>query len=434
MTRTRRLAASVALLAAAGLAILLVFTAVQSFPQGLLAALCLVLAGFAGTQGLRRRRTARITLLAVAAILAIGSLLLLVIEGLLLEISIAVLLIAVMAIAGRRAFEPVAQLETADPPQHPVVIFNPKSGGGKAISNNLATEATARGIEAIELHPGDDIVQLVNDAVARGADALAAAGGDGTQALVATIAAEHDLPFACIPAGTRNHFALDLGVDRDDVVGALDAFVNGNERRVDLAELNGRVFVNNVSLGVYASAVQREAYRDAKASTLLDTVPDVIGPGQQGGAELRWLGPDGTPHGSTAVLLVSNNPYRMGTLIGSGTRQRLDLGVLGIVATRDQGNSGNGRQRLRLWSAWQCPEFTVESDQPVPVGVDGEALMMEPPLQFRIRPQALRVRIAPQHPGASPSSGAPTGIRDAFSRLARIASGTSLDVDPEQRD
>ena len=307
------------------------------------------------------------------------------------------------------------------------MIWNPKSGGGKALSNNLAAEAAARGIEAIELQRGDDIVQLVNDAVARGADALAAAGGDGTQALVASIAAQHDLPFACIPAGTRNHFALDLGVDRDDVVGALDALVNGLERRVDLAELNGRVFVNNVSLGVYASAVQRDKYRDAKISTLLDTVPDVIGTASPPASELRWVGPDARTHGSTAVLLVSNNPYRIGTLIGSGTRPQLDRGVLGIVATRERAKSSGGGSRLRLWSAWQQPSFTVESDQPVPVGVDGEALVMDAPLEFRIRPRALRVRIAQQHPGASPSSGMPTGPLDAVVRLARIATGAQSD-------
>ena len=430
MTRARRLAAAAALLAAAGLVVLLVVMAMQSFPQGLLAALCLFAAGIAGIEGLRRRRTARTAFVTLAAVLAIGSVVLLVAENLLLDIAVAALLLALMAVAGRRAFEPVPQLQAVDPPRHPVVIWNPKSGGGKALSNNLAAEAAARGIEAIELHQGDDIVQLVNDAVDRGADALAAAGGDGTQALVATIAAEHDLPFACIPAGTRNHFALDLGVDRDDVVGALDAFVNGGERRVDLAELNGRVFVNNVSLGVYASAVQRDAYRDAKVSTLLDTVPDVIGPTSESSEELRWVGPDGVTHGSTAVLLVSNNPYRLGKLIGSGTRPQLDLGVLGIVATRERGNTSGGvGQRLRLWSAWNRPDFTVESDQPVPVGVDGEALVMEPPLRFHVRPRALRVRIAPQHPGASPSSGAPTGIRDALRRLARIASGTPPDDD-----
>src|SRR5204862_1139556 len=111
--------------------------------------------------------------------------------------------------------------------------------------------------------------------------------GDGTQAIVASIAAGHGIPYACIPAGTRNHFALDLGVDRDDVVGALDAFVDGGERRVDLAEVNGQVFVNNVSLGVYAEAVQDEGYRDAKLRTIVDTAPRLLGPQAQR-LDLQW--------------------------------------------------------------------------------------------------------------------------------------------------
>ena len=106
------------------------------------------------------------------------------------------------------------------------------------------------------------------------------AGGDGSQAVVAAIAAEHELPYACIPSGTRNHFALDLGVDREDVVGALDALVDGaGERYVDLGEVNGRVFVNNVSLGVYAEAVSQDSYREAKLRTLLDTLAETLGPG-----------------------------------------------------------------------------------------------------------------------------------------------------------
>ena len=172
----------------------------------------------------------------------------------------------------------VAELPRAPAPLRPVLFFNPKSGGGKAGKFALASEARSRGIEPIELGPPWDLERLVRDAVAGGADGLAMAGGDGSQAIVAAIAAELSLPYACIPAGTRNHFALDLGVDRDDVVGALDAFVDGGERRVDLAEVNGRVFVNNVSLGLYADAVQREGYREAKLRTILDTVPDVLGP------------------------------------------------------------------------------------------------------------------------------------------------------------
>ena len=209
-----------------------------------------------------------------------------------------------------------------------MLLYNPKSGGGKAERFSLADEARSRGITPVELTPGADLAQLVRDAVADGADALAMAGGDGSQAVVAAIASELDLPYACIPAGTRNHFALDLGVDRDDVVGALDAFVDGGERRVDLAEVNGRVFVNNVSLGLYAEAVQRPGYREAKLRTLLDTVPDVMGP-NSAGLDLAWTGPGGHEHHSGAAVLVSNNRYRLGTAVGSGTRPRIDDGLLG---------------------------------------------------------------------------------------------------------
>ena len=165
-----------------------------------------------------------------------------------------------------------------------MLFFNPRSGGGKAERFGLAAEAQKRGIEAVELAPGKDLEELARSAVAGGADALAMAGGDGSQAIVAAVAAEHSLPFACVPAGTRNHFALDLGVDREDVVGALDAFVDGGERVVDLADVNGRVFVNNVSLGIYAEAVQQPGYRNAKLRTLLDTIPDAVSSNAPGSA------------------------------------------------------------------------------------------------------------------------------------------------------
>lgn len=412
----RRAAAAVAFLALVAAIVTLLIGVVRSFPEGPLLVLLVLAAGGVAIDGLRRRGPLRLlesgaaaTLLALAVVLAVvwhsGA-----------AVIVAALLLVVGAAAGRRAFAARGIHPPVPRPSHPVVIWNPRSGGGKAARADLAAEAAARGIESVELRPGDDLVALVEDAVARGADALAAAGGDGTQALVATIAAREGLPFACIPAGTRNHFALDLGVDRDDVVGALDAFVDGGERVVDLAEVNGRVFVNNASLGVYAAAVQRDAYRGAKASTLLDTVPEAFGKGSGAeggatGAELRWTGPDGRPGPPAAVLLVSNNPYRLGTIVGSGTRPRMDGGELGIASIGT---------RLQRWSA---SELTVDSDAPVPIGIDGEALVMEPPLVFRSRPGALRVRIARAHPGASPSSAAPVHASGAFLALARIAAG-----------
>ena len=311
------------------------------------------------------------------------------------------LLLASVGLAGR-VFTVRVALPPAEPPKRAVVIWNPKSGGGKAVSNNLADEARARGIEPIELKPGDDLEQLVRDAVAAGADGLAAAGGDGTQALVASIAAEHDLPFACIPAGTRNHFALDLGVDRDDVVGALDAFVTGGEHRVDLAEINGRVFVNNVSLGLYAEAVQREGYRDAKLRTMLDTMPDVLGSQPDRRDErpgLAWPRRHRAPSGGGDPDLEQRLPL--------GSRR---IRAPGRASTAASSGSPSGRRpttEARRWQQWSAPDVEITSTQPVPVGVDGEALVLDPPLRFVIRPAVLRVRIAPQHPGASPTAALP---------------------------
>jgi diacylglycerol kinase family enzyme len=142
------------------------------------------------------------------------------------------------------------------------------------------------------LKPGDDLLELAEDAVARGVDVLGMAGGDGSQALIATVASRHDIAHVCIPAGTRNHFALDLGLDRDDVVGALDAFTDGRERRIDLARVNDRVFVNNASLGVYAKVVQSDAYRDAKLETWTRMLPELLGPDADP-IDLEFSTPDG---------------------------------------------------------------------------------------------------------------------------------------------
>jgi diacylglycerol kinase family enzyme len=270
--------------------------------------------------------------------------------------------------------------------------------------------------------PRRHLEQLVTDAVAAGADGLAAAGGDGTQAIVANAAARYGLPYACIPAGTRNHFALDLGVDRDDVVGALDAFVDGGEHLVDLGEVNGRVFVNNVSMGLYAEAVQSKGYRDAKIRTLLDTVPAVFGPtGSE--LDLRWVAPDGAVHASAATILVSNNAYRLGHVVGSGTRPRVDTGRLGIAVVPARSEDGAGRPGSAPLRQWSTPEFEVDSAHPVPLGIDGEAVVLEPPVRFRIRPRTLRVRISPRHPGASPSAMEPDRLADSVRALAAIAAG-----------
>ena len=219
---------------------------------------------------------------------------------------------------------------TAGPAQ-PVLLVNPRSGGGKAARFDLVAQCRARGIEAIMFEPGDDLTMLATAAVRDGADALGMAGGDGSQAAVAAVAAEHGLPYVCIPAGTRNHFALDLGIDATDVAGALDAFLDGQERRIDLGRVNGRLFVNNVAMGVYGAIVQSPAYRDHKVRTVIDMLPELVGPGAQP-FDLRFNGPDGRAHDSAALLLVSNNPYGVDPRPQRGTRGDLDGGVLGVIA------------------------------------------------------------------------------------------------------
>jgi diacylglycerol kinase family enzyme len=421
----RRLAGvvSIVLLAAAvGLAVVL---AAQGFPRGLSVLACVVVALAAAYWALLRRGFARVVGAVVAVVFMVGAVVLVVLEGrVLLDALLLAGLVGSVA-AASRAFVVHAELPAGSSLKRPVLFYNPKSGGGKADRLQVAREARARGVEPVELHLGDDLEVLVRDAIANGADAVGVAGGDGTQAIVAAIASEEGLPYVCVRAGTRNHFALDLGVDRDDVVGALDAFTKGRERVVDLAEVNGRVFVNNVSLGVYAEAVQSAGYRDAKLRTLADTVPTVLGPGGEG-LDLRFTGADGHEHKTGAVVMVSNDPYRLGRVLGSGTRPRLDGGALGITVAGEDGPRG-AHKPVEEWSA---PSFEVRSNGPVAAGIDGEAAKLDSPLRFRTRPQALRVRIAPQHPGASPSAAMPEGPWDAVRAVFRVAIHGS--PDPQQ--
>jgi diacylglycerol kinase family enzyme len=292
----------------------------------------------------------------------------------------------------RRGWEP------ADPPQRPVLFMNPKSGGGKAARADLGRRARDRGIDVIVLRPDDNFVALVGEAIGGGADALGVAGGDGSLAVVAAAAVEQRLPLICVPAGTRNHFALDLGIDRQDLVGALDAFGDhGVERSIDVAEVNGRVFLNNVSLGIYGDAVQRGSYRDAKVRTLLETTAEVLGP-SRAAPELRLVDDLGHEHRHAAVVLVSNNPYALDRPVAPGTRPRLDGGKLGIVVL-DQPRP-NADPPARVWTA---THFGVDAAGSMHAGIDGEAVELDAPLAFVIRPDALRVRISSHHPGVSPS-------------------------------
>ncbi|MEU9859874.1 diacylglycerol kinase family protein [Streptomyces sp. NPDC047971] len=294
-------------------------------------------------------------------------------------------------------------------PRKPVLIMNPKSGGGKVGRFRLVERAEELGATVHLLDPegGTDVEALAREAVADGADLLGVAGGDGTQALVAGVAAEHDLPFLVISAGTRNHFAMDLGLDRTDPARCLDALTDGEELRIDLGSVSGRPFVNTVSFGVYADIVQRPEYRDAKAGTALNLLPELL---QESGRRLDATAGDKRLTEQQAIL-VTNNPYATPDPMAAGLRPRLDRGRLGVLALRLEGAvhaadlaiRGSRSQGLNFLTARHV-EVTAGTDT-IPVAVDGEALTLPTPVVCTVRPRALRVLVPRQRPGTeAPSS------------------------------
>ena len=276
----------------------------------------------------------------------------------------------------------------ADAPQRPVLFINPRSGGGRAGRAQLAEAAREREIEPVVLKPGDDLGALADDAAAEGADVLGMAGGDGSLAVVASAASAHGIPFVCVPAGTRNHFARDLGLDPDDLVGALDAFTDALEGSIDLGDVNGRPFLNNVSLGVYGTAVQRDSYRDAKARTLFETAAEGLGP-SAALPGVRLVDDRGVVHSDPAVILVSNNPYALHRPARTGARPALDSGLLGVLVLTRPGGAPR-----RPGHGWTARYLDVTAGDAVTAGLDGEAVRLGPTVHFAIRPRALRVRIA----------------------------------------
>lgn len=423
--RRRVLAATSLVLGPVGFAMVL-YGFLHGLPQLLGAMLVLVAAGGCVWEGLGHRSVARWTWLGIAGALVVLGAVLVWASG---REVVWILIGLVVAVAGgsaagsallhapRRGGRRTLR-RSGRVPRTPVLFVNPWSGGGTAERVGLAAAARDRGIRVVELGEGDDLSALARRSIADGADCLGAAGGDGTLALVAGVAIDADVPFVCVPAGTRNHFALDLGLDRQDPIGALDAFGESYKKRIDVAEVNGRLFLNNVSVGAYGEVVADEQYRERKIGTALAKLPQLIGPDSEQ-LDLRFTDGDGLAHDSAIVVHVSNNAYELAPRPGFGTRPSLSDGLLGVVAVVHGAGLAAPVRVIR----WETPTLTLQSAAPIAAGLDGEAVELEPPARFSIRPGALRLRIPTHAMGVSPAARRPRISRRTVDHLWALSTG-----------
>jgi len=314
-------------------------------------------------------------------------------------VSLAVFAVA-YAEAARRALVSGPAAGEVAPLLRPWLLVNPRSGGGKAERFKLVAAARQRGLDVHLLTSGEDAQALASAAVAAGADALGVAGGDGSLGAVAAVAVRSQLPFVCVPVGTRNHFAADLGLDWARPRAALDA-LDGHERRVDVGTINGRAFLNNVSIGAYADLVHESTYRANRLGTAHAVLPEMLR-SDQARLDINFELPDGQPCADALVLLVANNPYGTRPLEPAG-RARLDTGLLQISVLRARTGAKIAAALARVrarghdqddWSEWTTSAFRVESPSgEIRAAVDGEAAVLVAPLDFRVWPGALRVLV-----------------------------------------
>jgi diacylglycerol kinase family enzyme len=316
-----------------------------------------------------------------------------------------------------------------------VVVMNPRSGGGKVARFRLVERAQAAGAQVRLTGPDQDPASLAAAAIAEGATILGVAGGDGTVSAVAAVAAEARRPLVVVPAGTRNHFARDLGLDLRNPASALTALRTGDAAPVDLGLVGPRVFVNNVSFGAYADALLTPGYRESKARTFAEIAPGYLDGQQSVDAVVD------TPQGpvqSPQAVLMSNNPYHISTLRHLGRRFALDTGQLGgIVLKRpagapppdplprlrrelqQQGHAGPPGEGVITWTAARITLRGTAAS--LPAGIDGEAVLLQLPIVCEIRPGALQVLLPRQRPGI-PTRPRP-GRRGTASRTADATPG-----------
>jgi diacylglycerol kinase family enzyme len=302
---------------------------------------------------------------------------------------------------------------------NPYLIINPKSGNGRATKAGIAELARERGITVLTTQKnGPDVESLARLAVQQGADMLGISGGDGSIGAAAKVALEYQLPLVVLPGGTRCHFARDLGLNPKRITDAMASF-NGTIRQIDVGDINGRIFLNNVSFGVYADIVNHPEYRDNKLAVSRQVLNEVV-EGKRQPYNLQFDNAENGQHFDQAVMvIVSANRYKTVGLLELGQRQHLDEGILQVNAVTRLNNAlvrglvkhaslhrllkkpqklkpaaeGASRQReVSGLDQWTAESFSIDSgEQSLVVGVDGEKERYETPVRVRIRPSALQV-------------------------------------------
>ncbi|MEP6811773.1 MAG: diacylglycerol kinase family protein [Actinomycetota bacterium] len=259
---------------------------------------------------------------------------------------------------------------------HAFLVINPSSGDDSPNAGELAEAARSREIDTHLLAKGDDPGEVAR---AAGAEIVGMAGGDGSLAAVAAVALDTDAAFVCVPFGTRNHFARDVGLDRNDPLAALAAFDNGVERRIDVGRANGCIFLNNVSLGIYAGLVHRREHHRRRGEALARARGLLAVAQHRHHLRVSVNGEELVAR----VLLVGNNRYEV-SLFTLGERARLDAGELQLWAAAGMFPTA--------WEERVGPQFTIELPKSrVQAAIDGEPAVLDSPLRLESLPKALRV-------------------------------------------
>jgi YegS/Rv2252/BmrU family lipid kinase len=299
------------------------------------------------------------------------------------------------------------------------VVLNAASGHGKAKkdSDRLQELFEAAGREArIDLaRNGAELRRLVGEAVESGCDTLVAGGGDGTINTAASAVVGRNITLGVLPLGTLNHFAKDLGIPLN-LDEAAKIILNGNWCRVDVGEVNGRIFLNNSSLGVYPLIVRlRERYRATlrgkwlaafwAALTVMRRNPFMAVKLHVEGQEMIRR---------TPLLMVANNEYRT-TGVHAGTRASIVDGRLALYVLNAERRPGllglalktlvEGAERVKELDLFTVEQIAVETRRRhLQVALDGEVVTLDSPLHYQNRAQALRVFVPAATSACNPTA------------------------------